>query len=293
MPPMTSSVHTHKKFVRYLVIFTMTSREDWKNFDPIENIRGLKNFLKLVGVWPLDIRNRFLYHLYIIYGILFQLTFSYAYATFGSIIDESDVKLITEQIFDALGEITMCVRITNFFYYFKDATGFLNRIKSFELQNQDECELYRKRLALFSKVMTVLLIVTTFALTFSNGAPLFSSETRLSYPGWYPLDWSKITYYCLDLTIYALNCVGNNRTHFWIVYTYQLIGGFFLAHTLVRLQNYQIFCMTCATAQIEILSSRIEKIGYGMEDKTMTRRKDMECEIFLYKCLKQHKMLMK
>ncbi len=170
----------------------MTSAEDWKTFDPIEPIRGLKNFFKFIGVWPADIKNRCLYYLYILYGILFQLTFSYAYATFGSIPDTSNVKLMTEQIFDGLAEVAMCVRMTNFLYHFKDATNFLNRIKSFKLQNQEEYELYKNRLSLFSFVMKILLIVTTFALTFSNGAPLFSSEYRLSYPGWYPLDWSKM-----------------------------------------------------------------------------------------------------
>lgn len=169
----------------------MASKEQWKTFNPIETLRGLINFLKLVGVWPLEIQNRFLYYLYIIYGVIFQFLFSYAYATFGSIIVTTDVALMTEQIFDAMGEISMCVRMTNFLYYYKDVTGLLNRIKSFELHNQDECELYKKKLSIFSTIMTVLLVITAFAVTFSNGAPLFSKETRLAYPGWYPLDWSN------------------------------------------------------------------------------------------------------
>lgn len=168
----------------------MGSTADWKTFDPIEPIRGLKNFMKLVGVWPIDIKNRFLYYLYIVYGIIFQLTFSYAYAAFGTTIDGTNVKMMTEQIFNGLAEVAMCLRMTNFIYYFKDATNFLNTIKSFELRSQEECELYKKRLSLFTTVMNILLVVTSFALAFSNGAPLFTSELRLAYPGWYPLDWS-------------------------------------------------------------------------------------------------------
>lgn len=169
----------------------MNISPDWKNFDSIEPIRGLIKFLKLVGVWPLDIKNRFLYFFYIVYGILFQFTFSYAYAAFGTTIDGTNVKMMTEQIFNGLAEVAMCLRMTNFIYYFKDATNFLNTIKSFKLHNQDECELYKKRLSSFSTVKNILIIATAFALTFSNMAPHFSSELRLSYPGWYPLDWSK------------------------------------------------------------------------------------------------------
>lgn len=172
----------------------MSSSADWKNFDPIEPIRGLILFLKVVGVWPLDIKNRFLYYLYIIYGILFQLSFSYAYATFGTIIDGTNVKLMTEQIFDGLAEVAMCLRMTNFLYYYKDATNFLITIKAFQLRNQEECDLYKKRLSLFSMVMTILVIITSFALAFSNSAPLFSNEIRLPYPGWYPSDWSNLSF---------------------------------------------------------------------------------------------------
>lgn len=89
--------------------------------------------------------------------------------------------------------------------------------------------------------------------------------------------------------------VENDRTSYWIVYFYQLIGGIFLAHTLVRLENYQIYCMICATAQIEILGTRIKKIGYGTysENKKLTKPgKDSHYEALLFDCLKQHECLM-
>lgn len=83
----------------------------------------------------------------------------------------------------------------------------------------------------------------------------------------------------------------NNRTSYWIVYFYQLIGGIFLAETLVILQNYQIYCITCATSQIEILGMRIKKIGYHtlMEGKV----EDSVCERELLECLKYHKIVMR
>lgn len=274
----------------------MSSSTDWKNFDPMKPIRKLICFLKLVGIWPLDIKNRFLYFCYIIYGILFQCTFSYAYAAFGTTIDGTNVKMMTEQIFNGLAEIAMCLRMTNFVYYFKDATHFLITIKSFELRNQEECELYKKRLSSFSTVRNILITATTFALTFSNAAPHFSSELRLPYPGWYPLDWSNfcVKYsHCLSI---ITEIVGNNRTSYWIVYFYQLIGGVFLAETLVVLQIYQIFCIICATSQVEILAMRVEKIGYNnlIEDKKMiNQRKESIYETQLLECVKYHEILMR
>lgn len=170
----------------------ITAIPDWQTFDPTITIRGLINFLKFVGVWPLDIQNRFLYFVYIIYGILFQLVFSYAYATFGTIVDGTNVTMMTEQIFDGIAMVAMCIRMTNFIYHFKEATNFLTTIKSFGLHDQEECELYKKRLSLFSAIMNFLIIATAFALGFSNAAPIFNGGKRLPYPGWYPLDWSNL-----------------------------------------------------------------------------------------------------
>lgn len=86
--------------------------------------------------------------------------------------------------------------------------------------------------------------------------------------------------------------VENDRTSYWIVYFYQLIGAIFLAHTLVRLENYQIYCMICATAQIEILGTRIKQIGYDTFSDKTKHRKDSHDEAHLLECLKQHECLM-
>jgi len=167
----------------------MSGSSSWKNFNPIEPIGGLIIFLKFVGIWPLNCKYPFPY---IIYGILFQFTFSYAYTAYGITIDGTNIKMMTEQIFVGLAEVSMCLRMTNFVFHFKEATGFLTTIKSFELRNQEECEIYKKRLSIFSTVMTFFVSVTSFAVAFSNAAPLFNSEVRLPYPGWYPLDWGNL-----------------------------------------------------------------------------------------------------
>lgn len=170
----------------------MSSSTDWKNFDPIDSVRRLTNFFKWVGIWPVDIKNRFLYFGYIIYGILLQLTFTYVFTGLGITVVETNARMMTEQIFDGLAEIAACIRLTNFIYYFREASNFLTTIKKLEVRNQEECQLYKKRMSLFVIVTNILVILNTSALIFSSFSPFLSSEIRLAYPGWYPLDWSNL-----------------------------------------------------------------------------------------------------
>lgn len=76
-----------------------------------------------------------------------------------------NMKVLTEQIFVGLAEISMCLRMTNFVINFKEASNILTIIKSFELRNQEEYELFKKRLSLFSTVMTFYLACASFAIS--------------------------------------------------------------------------------------------------------------------------------
>lgn len=76
-------------------------------------------------------------------------------------------------------------------------------------------------------------------------------------------------------------------TCYYAYYAYQFVGIIFLAHTLVRLENYQIYCMICAAAQLEILAMRLTKIGY---DKN--QQNDSENLSLLLENIKTHKFVM-
>lgn len=167
------------------------SSSDWSLvFDPTEVVDNLSKFFTIVGIWPIESKYRFIY---IIYGILFQFIFSFAYTGFNliNLYFVTDLNVITEQIFIVLPMVSMCLRMTNFLFHFKDVTGFLTTIKSFKVLNKEECELYKKRISLFSSVMVLYLSFSTSAVLFSNCAPLFDDEVRLPFPGWYPLNWSN------------------------------------------------------------------------------------------------------
>lgn len=174
------------------------------DFDPTEPIHGLIRFFQFVGIWPLNCKCRFLY---ICYGILFQFIFSYGYTgcEIGNIFYAENMHVLTEQIFVGLAEISMCLRMTNFVINFEEASNFLAVIKSFEVRNEEERQLFKKRLSLFSTVMIFYLSCASFAITFSTVAPLFENKLRLPYPGWYPLDWGISP--CQDFTVFFIKSI--------------------------------------------------------------------------------------
>lgn len=160
------------------------------HFEPNKAIDKIINYFMLVGIWPSDYKYRFLY---IIYGIAFQFAFSYAYTGFEliNLFVETDVHVLTEQIFIVVAMVSMCIRLTNFVVHFKEIQSFLGVINCFKLLNREELELYKARLSRFVSVMIFYSSCGFFAVSFSNCAPLFDKTMRLPYPGWYPLDWSN------------------------------------------------------------------------------------------------------
>lgn len=160
-------------------------------FNPTRAIQKILNFFVFVGIWQTNYKFRVVY---MIYGMIFQFTFSYAYTGFQfvNLFVATDVNVITEQIFIVLAMISHCIRMTNFVRNFKEMEGFLVVIRNFKVLNQMELELYRARLSRFVFIMVFYLCCGLFAVSFSNCAPLFDTVMRLPYPGWYPLDWSNL-----------------------------------------------------------------------------------------------------
>lgn len=271
------------------------------DFEPNQVIDKIVRLFILVGIWPADYEFR---TLYIVYGIAFQFTFSYAYAMFNliNLFVVTDLSVITEQIFIVLPMVSMCLRMTNFVVRFKEMKNFLAVINSFEVFNQEELDLYKARLSRFVSVMIFYLSCAVFAVSFSNCAPLFDKTMRLPYPGWYPLDWGNILWKLISLSnpnISAL-VLETNVTYYWTLYAYQFIGISFLSSTLVNLENYQIYCMVSATIQIEIIGMRLRRLGHQIKCKNKNetemvykQRQDLENLEDLVQCIKDHEFAMK
>lgn len=84
-------------------------------------------------------------------------------------------------------------------------------------------------------------------------------------------------------------------TSYWIMYGYQFLGVIFLAHTLVRLEVYHIYCIICAATHMEILSMRMSKIGHNIDltNQEICQKQQLENKSSLLESIKTHKFLMR
>lgn len=216
---------------------------DPTSYDPTEAIHLVIIAFRICGLWPANIKFR---SLYFIYRFFFQLSFTYAYVGFKllNFYTKTNMDLATVIIFESLAEISVCIRVSIFIFNFPDIYDFLQRIKSFKCESENEIRIYKKRFALFSKVLRFYFGCAFFATFFSLSAPFFSDKPMLAYPAYYPyLDWQ------------------NNLNHFWIAYIYQFVGMLFMAHTLILLESYHIYLMVTIGAQIDILAERFRSVG--------------------------------
>lgn len=239
----------------------VVTKFDPLSYDPTEAIHSVILAFKICGIWPAKYRFR---NLYLIYGFCFQFAFSFAYCGFKllNFVFKTNMDQVTVIIFEAFAEMALWVRVINFVANFKSITDCLDVIKSLTCQNEEELRFYKKRFTMFTKIMRFYLGCASFACFFSLSAPFFSEKTMLAYPAWYPLDWE------------------NNRTHYWIAYTYQFVGMLFLAHTLVLLETYHIYLMITIGAQLDILAQRLRNMGTQYLDLPDAVRQEKTLKLF-------------
>ncbi|XP_037028607.1 odorant receptor 94a-like [Bradysia coprophila] len=236
---------------------------DPSSYDPTEVIHAVIVAFKICGLWPINYKFR---SLYLIYRFFFQLSFTYAYVGFKllNFYMRTHLDLATVIIFESLAEISVCLRAAIFILNFDDIFDFLRRIKLFKCESEDEVNIYKKRFGLFSNVLRFYFGCAFFATFFSLCAPFFSDKPMLAYPAYYPyLDWQ------------------NNRHHFWIAYTYQLVGMLFMAHTLILLESYHIYLMVTIGAQLDILAERFRRVGKMYLDLPHDVQQEKTLEFFL------------
>lgn len=163
---------------------------DSLNYDPTEPIHSVILSFKIVGIWPIKYRFR---NAYLVYGFLFQFTFTYAFCGFKllNFYFKTNMDQATVIIFESLAEISLWVRVINFISKFDGIFECLTIVKSFECHNEEELKFYKKRFELFTRILRFYFGCASFACFFSLSAPFFSDRVMLAYPAWYPLDWEK------------------------------------------------------------------------------------------------------
>lgn len=236
---------------------------DPSNYDPTEAIHSAILAFKVCGLWPINYRFR---NLYLIYGVLFQFAFSFAFCGFKllNFYFKTNMDQATVIIFESLAEISEWIRVINFVVNFETIFDCLTEIKKFECHNEEELRFYKKRFGMFTNIFRFYFGCASFACFFSLSAPFFSDKPMLAYPAWYPLlDWR------------------NSRTHFWIAYIYQFVGILFLAHTLVLLEVYHIYLLIAIGGQLDIIAERLRGIGSKNLDLPDEIRQEKTLAFFL------------
>lgn len=216
--------------------------EATSEYDGIQPIRGLINIFQFCGLWPQNKRFKILY---LIYGVIFQCSFSFGF--FASQLLNfyffTNMDQVAVVVFECTAGMSTCVGVINLMVYFPYMINCIENIKSFKCLNKMEVQMYTTEYAFFTKVMIFNMACCSFACLFSLSAPFFTDKPILPYPAWIPLDWE------------------HNVLHYWIAYFYQLLGVFFLSHTFVLLECFHIFLLISIGVQLDILAHRLNNIG--------------------------------
>lgn len=244
--------------------------------DLLRPISLMLKFFRICGLWPEQSKFTWLYRIYtLIFHLFFTIAFDFCKHI--NLFLETDLRLLTVGFFIFLAEISLVARSVNLLVNFNNITKCLNVAKEISLFDKNEVQIVRKNLSFFSKVMYFYMGSSTTACIFSWGAPLFSSEPMLPYPGsftnangrfvitteitksvagWYPIDWKT------------------NTRSYWIAYWYQVIGTAYQAHAIVLLQLFSIYLMANIGARYEVLNYRLANLG---ERTKRTETKFIEC----------------
>lgn len=148
--------------------------------NPTKAVQGVLTFLKICGLWPNYKQH---YVLYLVYAIIFQLIFTFCYASFKcvSFLFLTEINLICKALFICLSEVALFAKVINFHYYNKELQDMLVDIEEFKFINHKEIELYQERQLLFSRILRFQVTCAAMAIFFSCVSPFFSSEPTLPY----------------------------------------------------------------------------------------------------------------
>lgn len=234
-------------------------------------IRRLSSILYWMGLWPSHHTSTSSWLLYTIYTLVFQATFTFAYVLFKCInfVYMTDLAIITRAMFITLTELSLVIKIVNFYARHRTMQGCLSILEKIELKNTTEDTIASGRISFIQKIFWAFLLTANTTGVFSYLSPVLVDETMLPYPGWYPLDWM------------------HDRRDYWLVYIYQVLGMFFQIQALVVIEVYFIYLMVVVSVQLEVLANRMERIGYSIGAR------NKQAEQSLKQCVQEHCKVLK
>lgn len=231
-------------------------------------------FLRAVGLWTTGDS----YTVgYTVYAVLIILTFP-TILTLTMLIQMllfTEKEEASENMYMALTHSAFLFKIVNFACRWQSMQSAYRTVCIFELGTVDEVKYFKRK-------MRNVYVVTVMFLTSANianlGAALkafFSTENLLTYPAWYPGQWS------------------NGGVKYVLVFVHQFIGGCLSCNLHSAMEMYTNIMLLSIGVQLDILGMRLHAIGYVVADDSMsTNMQRIQHLEKLINCIRLHRKIL-
>lgn len=230
----------------------------------------------ILGIWPKQEASIY----YWIYGIVMVLIFFIllTMAMIIQLIGFTEMSNLTESMFMTLTEFSLMTKILNLYIHLRSIQQLLRSVEEFRLETVAEREYFNKRLKLIFFLLMIDFSITNLAHVLAIMKVLLDSSRNLTFPLWCPFDWK------------------NNSQNYWLVSTYQLFAMGITSNTHVAIQWYTTFIFCMISTKTEILSMRLQNIGYSFDNETKsvdTEDKRIEIKKSLRDCIELHHRILR
>lgn len=230
--------------------------------------------LRAVGMWPTGDSYTAGYKLY---ALLLILTFP-TILTLTMLIQLvlfTEMAEASENMYMALTHLSFLFKIFNFVCRWQSMQSVHRTISNFELETVDEVKHFNGK-------MRNVYIVTVMFLTSSNIAnvstalkAIFSTENLLTYPAWYPGQWS------------------NGGVKYLLVFVHQMIGACLSCNWHPAIEMYANIMLLSIGVQLDILGMRLHAIGYDVADNSLnTEMQRIQHLEKLINCIRLHRKIL-
>lgn len=217
----------------------------------------LPQFFRIVGLWFTE-QSTIAYK---IYSYVFHFVFSamYTASMLVHLALAPDIDTFVHAFQMTFTVVAMFIKIMNFYRHNQLIQQCFRQVAQFRMFSRKEVAFARRQHHLFLLAASTFYSVCNITNAILYVQVLFADEPRLSFSGWYPLDWQ------------------HNRAHYWTVYGYQNFGMFVATNLNVSLDVLPSYILFMTSANLEILGKRWRKI-----------RNVRRCMAELRDCIKAH-----
>lgn len=180
------------------------------------------------------------------------------------------MKDMTDALFPALTIVAYLFKIMNFYLNDDGLHRVHKDLMAFGFKNDHEMAMTNKHLKLVYQMCMAFVTTAHITIVLAFLRPLFiNNPPALALPSWYPIDWQHVD------------------TYYWIVYTYQMIGAFFILNVNIALDIFALFVMVIASKYVEIVGNRLANLTIN-DDAALNSTTETGITNELVDCIKVH-----